>query len=206
MTPRLLGAVALGLALWSMPAAAADYCPRQPMPAVLDTVRPPESVYVTRLISFSARPSLQSPEESWVVRVYTETVFEEDRREREVLEIVRLRGEYDCNRWFVTGRWQSELAPGEVAGIYESVVPFLEPAAQALTAGGRMPPPDELTIDGTGIAVEASGFNWTLRRKGNAADASGEPVSERFHALAARLVPPEEMPARDWRRQGWPED
>lgn len=176
------------------------------MPAVLDAVRPPESSYVTRLISFSATPSLQSPQESWVVRVYTETVFEENRREREVLEIVRLRGEYDCNRWFVTGRWQGELAPGEVAGIYESVVPFLEPAAQALSAGGRMPSPESLVLDGTGVAVEASGFNWTLRREGNAADATGQSVSDRFQTLAGRLVPADEMPMRDWRRQGWPED
>ncbi|HYD24433.1 MAG TPA: hypothetical protein VEB68_06530 [Croceibacterium sp.] len=193
-------ALAGGAALLSAPAAASDACPRQPVPGLLDAVRPVASVYVTRQISFAASPSLRHPHVGWVVRAYAETAFEGPQREREMLEVLRLQVEHDCNRWFVTGRWEGPLEPGEVARIVAEARPFLEPAAAALSGmPGGYAGEDSLMLDGTGIAVETGGPDWRLRRGGHAHGGAGGAASDLFLGLVARLVPADEMPTREWR-------
>ena len=194
-------ALTLALAAVATPAlAAGEACPTQPRPQALDVVHPIDSSYVTRHVSLSATPSLQSPASSWVVRVYADTLFEDGQaRPREMLEVLRLQGEHDCNRWFVTGRWDGELEAGELARLLETAGPFLSPASTALDRGELYASDDSLMLDGTGIAVETGGPDWLLRRGGHPHSGAGAQVSDAFQALAARIVPPEDMPARDWR-------
>ena len=157
-------------------------------------------MYVTGLLSFSAAPSLQHPQVGWVVRAYSETVFDSDRREREVVEVLRLQVEHDCNRWFVTGRWEGELAAGEVTAAFRQAGPFLEPAAGMLAGRpGDYATSDSLMLDGTGIALEARGPDWAMRRGGHAHGGPGDAVSDLFRSLAARIVPAEELPSPEWR-------
>lgn len=203
---RLAAAALAGsVALLSGPAVAAgEACPVQPAPGLLDSVRPVASVYVRSEVSFSASPSLQSPAIGWVVRAYSETAFEGSERERalvrEVLEVVRLQVEHDCNRWFVTGRWEGPLESGQVARILDEVRPFLAPAAAALAGKpGDLASVDSLVLDGTGIVVETGGPDWRLRRGGHAHGGTGGGVSNLFRSLAARLVPADEMPNPEWR-------
>ena len=191
----LLGSATL---LSGSPTAASEACPVQPRPGLLDAVRPVESAFVTREVSFSGSPSLQNPDTGWVVRVYSETAFEGSQREREKLQVIRLHGEHDCNRWFVTGRWESELEPGQVVEVIAGARPFLAPAAAALSGTGGYAAQD-LTLDGTRIEVEIRGPDWRLRRRGNVYAGTGNEVSSLFLSLAARVVPLDEMPTPEWR-------
>lgn len=201
----MIGRAAVALSAWTTllagPApAAGEACPVQPVPSLLEAVRPVQSAYVTREVSFAASPSLQYPRLGWVVRAYSETAFEGPQREREVLEVLRLQVEHDCNRWFVTGRWEGDLEPGELARIIDGSRSFLQPAAAALAGKpGDYAAEDSLILDGTGIAVETGGPDWRLRRAGHPHGGTGLAVSNLFLGLAARLVPPDEMPTAEWR-------
>ena len=201
---RAAAALAGCAALLCGPAVAAEACPAQPVPGLFEAVRPVDSSFVTSQVSFSASASLQYPTVGWVVRAYSEIVFEGPERERshvqEFVEVIRLQVEHDCNRWFVTGRWQGPLEPGQIARIVDATRPFLEPAAAALAGKpGGYAADDSLMLDGTGIAVETGGPDWRLRRGGHAHGGTGGMVSSLFLSLAARIVPPDEMPTPDWR-------
>lgn len=179
-------------------ALAASACPQQPVPDPIDSARP-IGVFVLETISFSAAPSLVLPQEAWVVRAYRETVFEQERRERTMLEVIRMQVEHDCNRHFVTGRWQHELEAGQYAALRQTVVAYLEPVADAVREGQLETA--ELALDGTSLSVELKGFLWRTRREGNVAADGARGVSNAFYGLAAALLPPGEAPTADWRRR-----
>ena len=198
MRQALLAGLFAILAACPGAAMAASACPQQPVPDPLDSARP-LGVFVHEAISLSAAPSLAFPQEAWVVRAYRETVFEPEQRERTMLEVIRMQVEYDCNRHFVTGLWQSELPAARYTALRESVVAFLEPVADGVREGRLAS--DEVALDGTELAVEITGFRWRARREGNVGARSSGEVSDAFHALVAEFLPPEVVPTRDWRRR-----
>jgi len=178
-------------------ALAESACPRQPVPEPLDSARAPDSGFVIEMISFSVTPGFSYPQQAWLVRTYRETVFEQARRERVVLEVLRMQVEYDCNRHFVTGAWQGELPPERYAALRAEVRPFLEGLSEVLRDG--RPRLDELVLDGTAVAVALEASEWQIRREGyDGLPGAGGEMSILFHALAAGLVPVDEMPEPGW--------
>ncbi len=196
-------------------ALAASACPQQPVPDPLDSARPLGG-FVLETIALSAAPSLAFPQEAWVVRAYRERLFEQaGKRERTMLEVIRMQVEYDCNRHFVTGLWQTELPPERYATLRQAAAAFLGPVANGVREGrlasGELASDGtglaelasaEVAIDGTGLAVELEGSRWRARREGNVGARASAEVSAVFHALVAEFLPPEVVPTPDWRRHG----
>lgn len=196
MLPLLL---VLALLLDSAPVfAAADTCPIQPVPQALDSLRAPKTKPY-RSITFSATPSLISPNQAWIVQAYLTGV----RGKFAKLKVMRLQVEHDCNRYFVIKTWSKDITGEEFEDIRKSVRPFLESSGNAATSSDTYVDAKGAIIflDGTSIAVETETKAWRVRRKAHIGHSMGADISSLFHSFAARLIPSDEMPDEAWRKR-----
>jgi len=189
MLPMLVALFAL---LLSGAAAAQAPCPatRQPMPPAIDSIAAPAIPAET--IAFAATP-WEFPGRAWVVRLTR-------RGAQARLEIVRLRRRFDCNAWDPETRWEAPAAPADFTATAEAIAPWV-----------TVPPgfpdrrnPGEITLDGTALELRVGTSGWRIDRALNHYGERGAALSAVFRRLAERLVPPDELPAEDWRTRRAP--
>ena len=171
-------------------APAVGACIPQPMPPAIDSAA--ELPIASETIEFSATPSLDYPGRSWVVRVF---------RRGQVgatIEIIRLRRQFECNRYDVEARWKAPLKQEEYANIANKVIPLAVPSS-AVFAPSSVLRLDDLVIDGTSIKVRLRSQGWRVDRDLNHYGHGGAEISAIFRDLVARYAPAQELPSEDWR-------
>ena len=188
---RLLAAGALAAALISGSGAAAQACRPQPMPPAIESIG--ELQTPADVIAFAAKP-WQFPSQAWVVRL--------SRRGPDAkLEVVRLRGRFDCNVWDVEVRWEVPVAAAEFLSVAESVAPWVTVPAGFPEHRGL----GDIALDGTGLELRLLTTGWEITRTLNHYAQSGEALSAIFRRLLLlSQIPADELPADDWRNQRQP--
>jgi len=167
--------------LFSGEAAARVPCPARPQPLApaLDAV--PARAGASETIGFAAEPSLQYPGRAWVVRLSRQG------ERRASVEILRLLRRSNCNLYDVEKSWGGPIGADEYRAVGGAVA--------AWAARG----PEEIVTDGTGLELRVRGGGSNIRRRLNHYGAGGAELSAIFRRVAARFVPPAQLPAEDWR-------
>lgn len=170
-------------------AEAASCAPQELPPAINSAGRPQHS---PQLIEFAATPYREYPGRAWVVRLSG------GGRAKVTLEVVRLRRQADCNLYDVEKRWTTVLNRETFDQVVASVQSYGLPAPDTFSQRGLMRRRDRV-LDGTGIQLRMSEDEWQVSRSLNLYTRPGGSISTIFHELAARAVPPSDMPPADWR-------
>ncbi|TFI59657.1 hypothetical protein E2493_03295 [Sphingomonas parva] len=180
------------LVLGCQAAAAEPACTPRPLPPAAASLPPRPAAHA---ITFAATPSLDLPGRPWVVRISSRGSGGEGQ-----LEILRLRRQFDCNRYDVEKSWEASLSADAVRAIVASVLPLGVPAADALwPLGGAADVLSEVGTDGTGISLDLASFGAQVSRQMRHDGPAGHRVSAIFHDLVSRHVPAAELPTADWR-------
>lgn len=191
--PVLIAAL---LAMISLPSHAAErICPAQPqrMPAAIESAELPATEAFSNIITFSATPSLETPQRAWVIQL-----FQRVRGQPATLRVVRLLGRYDCNIYDVEARWEVPFNSAEFESVATSLVPYLT-APKGTFAPGDGDMGRHLVTDGTSLDLRGQTSGWEVRRWLNHSQSEGATLSATFFRLLAIAVPAPERPEADWR-------
>ena len=166
------------------------HCPAQPLPPLIAVLAPvPEH---RNAITFSAVPSLEYPEGAWVVRLSRNSFAGPA-----AVEIVRLRAQFDCNRYDIVRQWNASMPAEDFEALAKQVVTLALPAPELFGPGD---PLDRIIgLDGTSIWVQMDSYSWKISANLRNAGPVHDSVSSLFHTLVAKFVPAPDLPTKEWR-------
>lgn len=185
----------LGALMLAVPSASQQPCPDrpQPLPDALESHGLPPIERFRSAFEFAAEPSLEYPGRAWVIRL------EQGIRSRTAtLTVVRLRRRNECNIYDTETTWSGQLSASEFVEFSGVAGPLISPPTD-LNAPFYRTQRGPIVLDGTGIEARIYGAEWTITRLLNHFAPGGVALSAAFRSLAARIVPPEQMPSEDWR-------
>lgn len=185
MSALLVLAASLGL----VGSLKAEPCPRQAMPPGFEALSPRPDHQV---IAFAVARDMVLPRRAWAVRLsrrgYTGPA---------IVEVARLRGQLDCNRYDIVQQWQSNVSAQEFDGVARRMAPHVL-AARSSADDNPLTIPAEVAIDGTAITLRLSNASWESTRQLVAEGPDGSVVSAAFRALISRIVPVQDQPPQGW--------
>jgi hypothetical protein len=166
----------------------AEKCAPQPMPRAIDIG---EVALASHKIEFAATPQLENPQGAWVIRLWRRGTVEAN------IEILKLRGQYNCNRYDVEKLWKSKITQEEYAAVASNVLTFGVPDRSAFDPQYNL---STISFDGTGVDLRLKASIWQVDLHSNLGDGrNAQNLSKVFHDLAARYVPQSDLPSKEWR-------
>jgi hypothetical protein len=170
-------------------------CIPQPLPSPLTVLgKMPDAV--TDMIEFAASPSRVYPMQAWAIRVSRRSNW------GATVEVLRLRGENDCNRFQIDQRWQVPLTQADYSSFAAEVAPLATPSSDAFVPPQKRG--DRVTMDGTGIELRLTSQQWQVTRSLNYY-AGGAAISAIFHRIIEHIVPSDQQPTAAWQPTGSPD-